>query len=113
MSLSSVLSALLIFAVFLGPYSFASDGHALEHETHSSTSHHDEPAKHDHSGVGHALTHCGSATCVPIFVGTKLIADNYATVAFKLRSWFADDALLLPLYLDSDPPVPRSGFSKI
>jgi hypothetical protein len=107
-----LLSAILVFAVFLGPYSFAGDGHTQEHQSHSSMSHHDEPVPEDHSGVGHALTHCGSAFCAPAFVATSAYVAAYVTLSHRLQLSAGDDAMLRSLYLDGDPPVPRGGFSE-
>ena len=112
MTWRSLLSALLVLSVFLGPYAFAGDGHAQEHDSQSSTNHHDDPVPEDHSGIGHALTHCGSASCTPSFVGTFFYVATYTTVSHRLRLQAGDDAMLRSPYLDADPPVPRGGFSK-
>ena len=110
-SMQSLLSAILVFAVLLGPYSFAGNSHAQEHQSHSSMNHHDDPAQDDHSGLGHALTHCGSASCYPSFVGTSAYVATYATVSHPLHLLTGDDAMLRSHYLDCDPPVPRDGFA--
>ncbi|MFT5439594.1 MAG: hypothetical protein ACI9MJ_001459 [Alphaproteobacteria bacterium] len=119
-SRSSLLPALLVFAVFLGPYSFATDAHAQHHESHSSTGqhdhdgdsgHHDSADGSDHSGVGHALTHCGSGSCTPTFVGTPANPAAFSVLSYRALQWFGNDADLRSLYLDADPPVPRDGFS--
>jgi hypothetical protein len=109
-----------MFSLFLAPYSFASLEHAKQHETHSSSDHHHDsvighhgdPAQGDHSGIGHALAHCGSGACAPSYVGMAINAGTYVAISFRIQLWFGDDALLPSLYLDSDPPVPRGGFSK-
>jgi hypothetical protein len=111
-SLRSLLSAILVFAVLLGPYSFAGDGHAQEHQSHSSMGHDGMPMQDDHSGVGHALTHCGSAFCAPVFVATSAYAATYVTLFHRLHLTAGDNAMVRSLYLDGDPPVPRDGLSK-
>jgi hypothetical protein len=107
----SLLSAILIFAVLLGPYSFAGDGHAEEHQSHSSMTHHHEPIKSDQKGLGHAFTHCGSAFCSPSFVAAPTYVVTDATASHPLRFLAGDDAMLRAHYLDGDPPVPRESFS--
>ena len=117
-SLRSWLSALLMFTVFLGPYTFAGDAHAREHQSHSSmghhdhstTGHHDDPAQDDHSGIGHALTHCGSGSCSPPYVGTTANVATLAVLSFRAKLWFGDDVFLTSLHLDSDPPCPTRRF---
>lgn len=118
-TLRVLLCAVLAFSIFLGPYTFAADQHAQHHASHSSSI---QPVDHenhghsdtvDHSGVGHALTHCGSTACVPTFVGTPLIPTTFVNNAFRTHVWFADDVAMPALHLEADPPVPRSGFSLI
>jgi hypothetical protein len=109
-----------MFAVFLGPYSFAGVGHAQHHQLlsltgdhdHSATGHHYDPVQEDHSGIGHALTHCGSGSCAPSYVGTITNGAPFTTVSYRLNLFAGYDAMLASLYLDADPPVPRDGFSK-
>lgn len=118
-SLRALLSVVLVFSVFLGPYSYAADRHAQHHENLLSTGHHGggenhgQPDSDDHSGLGHALTHCGSTACSPSFVGTPDLSAAFAHVSFRLHALFANDLDLPSLYLDGDPPVPRSTFSLI
>lgn len=116
-SLRAMLSVALIFSIFIGPYSFAAETHAQEHQgshhhSQSSTDPHTDPAQGDHSGIGHALAHCGSGYCAPSFVGFTDSATAFVTVTTSLDLLFGDDAELPSLYLDADPPVPRPGFSK-
>ena len=115
-TLRALLSVMLAFAVFFGPYSYAADRHAQHHESEFSLGHHGDGDNHgqsdqDHSGIGHALTHCGSTVCSPSFVGTPNVPIKFAAVFFRTHAWFADNVDLPSLYLDSDPPVPRGGFS--
>lgn len=119
-ALRMLLSAILVFAVFLGPYSYAAGQHAQHHDSQPSSSQHGDHGDKDshghsdtgdHSGVGHALTHCGSTACSPTFVGTPLVPTTFANVIFRTHVWFADDVAMPALHLESDPPVPRSGFS--
>ena len=118
-TLRILLSAMLVFSVFIGPYSYAAERHAQHHENplsmdhHGGGDHHGPPDGEDHSGVGHALTHCGSTACSPSFVGTPDLSTVFAYISFRLHSLFVDDLDLPSLYLDGDPPVPRSGFSLI
>ena len=114
-----LLSAVLVFAIFLGPYSFAASLHAQHHDSQSSSSqlvdheNHGHSDTGDHSGVGHALTHCGSTACVPTFVGTPVIPTTFANEIFRKHVWFADGVAMRAQHLEFDPPVPRSGFSLI
>lgn len=116
-TLRALLSGMLIFAVFFGPYSYAAERHAQHHQSQSSMDHHGGGDNHgqsdgeDHSGVGHALTHCGSTACSPSFVGAPAVPAAFASVFFRTRAWVAENLDLPSLYLDSDPPVPRGGFS--
>ena len=118
-TLRVLLSVMLVFAVFIGPYSYAAERHAEHHESHSASDHHGGMDSHgqsddeEHKGVGHALTHCGSTACAPSFVGTPVVSTRSADLIFRLHTWIADDLDVPSLYLDSDPPVPRSGFSLI
>ncbi len=107
----SVLSAILVVTLILGPFTFAGDAHAADHHASSSVSHEDHPAQDDHSDVGDALTHCGSPSCAPSNVGasTSALAATLASIGLKLS--VGDDALLRSLYLDCDPPVPRGALS--
>ena len=111
-SVRSVMSVLLVFSILLSPYSFAGIGHAQEHQSHSSAdhdkkSHHHNTGHNDHSGVGHALTHCGSASCTPSFLGVSNPVVSYQIVFLRLHLVAGDDALRRSLFLESDPPVPR------
>jgi hypothetical protein len=116
-TLRVLLSGMLIFAVFFGPYLYAADRHAQHHQSqlfmdhHGGGDHHGQSDSEDHSGVGHALTHCGSAACSPAFVGVPDAPAAFASVFFRTHAWLAEDLDLPSLYLDSDPPVPRGGFS--
>ena len=112
-SLRSLMSTILVFAVFLGPYSFAGDSHAQEHQSQSSMGHHDNPTDDDHSTVEHALTHCGSGACAPPFVRAFSAVALQTAGSHRLHLSFGDDAMLRALILDCDPPVPRDGFSVI
>ena len=107
----SVLSAILVVTLILGPFTFAGDAHAADHHASSSVSHDGHPAQDDRSDIGDALTHCGSPSCAPSNVGasTCALAATLASVGRQLS--VGDDALLRSLYLDGDPPVPRGGLS--
>lgn len=111
-SLRSLRFAIIVFAVLLGPYSFASVAHAQEHQSHSSTSHHEEPERGDHSGVGHALTHVGSASGCPSFVATFAQQVTTATISYCLQFSDGDNAMRRSHFLNCDPPVPRGGVFK-
>tara|TARA_R110002110_G_scaffold82122_2_gene213514 strand:- start:758 stop:1177 length:420 start_codon:yes stop_codon:yes gene_type:complete len=111
-SLRAVLSFVLVLSICIGPYAFAFEMHAQEHQGHhhhsqSSTDPHTDPAEDEHSGVGHALVHCGTGYCAPTFVGFAYNATTVATLTTALSLRFGDDAELPALYLDADPPVPR------
>lgn len=108
----SLVFILMIFAVLLGPYSFAGDGHAQEHKSFSSMNHQEDPIKNDHSGVGHALAHCGSASCAPSYVGPISAFVTYLIICHRLQLSTANDAMLGSLNLDCDPPVPRDSISE-
>ena len=88
-TLRVLLSAMLVFAVLLGPYSYAADRHAQHHQSQSSMDHHGSGQNHgqsdgeDHSGVGHALTHCGSTACSPAFMGVPDAPASFANVFFS------------------------------
>ena len=119
-AMRSLVSALMVLAVVLGPYSFAGHGHAEEHQSHSSsdhhhgpdTGHHGEPDQMDHKGVGHALTHCGSAFCAPSYVATSAYVPTHTIISHRVHLSFGNETTLKSLYLDADPPVPRRNFSK-
>jgi hypothetical protein len=119
LSLRSLLSAILVFGVLLGPYSFAVDAHAQHHKSHASHEHNGSPNYHDpadesdHSGVGHALTHCGSGNCTPTFVGSPINSADFVRLSYKSRHWLENGINLRAIHLEADPPVPRGGFSLI
>lgn len=117
--LKKTLSAILLITIFLGPCSYAANMHAQHHSASESSAsllvdheHHEHSDTNDHSGLGHALTDCGLTTCVPTFMGTSLIPVSFAKEISRTRPWFAGDLAMPGLHLESDPPVPRSGFSK-
>ncbi len=107
----SVLSAILVVTLILGPFTFAGDAHAADHHASSSVSHEGHPAQDYPSDIGDALTHCGSPSCAPsnVSASTSALAATLASVGRQLS--VGDDALLCSLYLDCDPPVPRGDLS--
>ena len=114
-----MMSVVLMLAVLLGPYSFAIGAHMQHHDAHASMSHHGDADHHnpsdgsDHKGLGHALTHCGSGTCMPTFFGTAVNSGILVNMVYMTRTAIGDDVFLPSLYLDSDPPVPRLSPSLI
>ena len=111
MSWWSVLSAILVVTLILGPFSFAGDAHAADHHASSSVSHDGHPAQDDPSDIGDALTHCVSPSCAPSNVGASAGALAATPASVGLQLLVGDDALLRSLYLDGDPPVPRGAIT--
>ena len=107
----SVLSAILVVTLILGPFTFAGDAHAADHHASSSVSHEGHPAQDDPSDIGDALTHCGSPSCAPSNVGASACALAVTLASVDLPLSVGDGALLQSLYLDCDPPVPRGDIS--
>ena len=107
----SVISAILVVTLILGPFTFAGDALAADHHASLSVSHDSHPAQDDPSDIGDALTHCGSPSCAPSNVGASACTLAATLASISLQLSVGDDALLRSLYLDCDPPVPRGDLS--
>tara|TARA_R110000787_G_scaffold242075_2_gene348231 strand:+ start:491 stop:880 length:390 start_codon:yes stop_codon:yes gene_type:complete len=109
----ALLSVVLVFGLLLAPLGMSVSADAFEHHSHSSMSHHGDAGEKNQIDRDHGFLHCNSFSCSPSFVAGSP-SDGALPVAFSAaRAPAGDDALLKSLYLDSDPPVPRGGFSKI
>ncbi len=72
----------------------------------------DDPSKDDeHKDIGHASTHCLTASCAPAsFTLPNFMVDPGR--GFFKEKFLKNKALnVRPFYLAGDPPVPRGGFS--
>lgn len=107
--------ALLVFlcaGLLMGPIS-SSDaaGSSLKHShSHSLSSDHGNSGSvpPDNNGHDHSLTHCGVSFCAPSFAGA-LASTGFNDLSEASRhQYVTDDPLLRSLYLDGDPPVPKS-----
>ncbi len=106
-----LVAALAAFALLLAPL-------ALAAESSASDGHHSSPLGHGHDGhhgddggVEHGLASCGPFSCAPAFVMSS--CDDFLP---HLRASSGSlepspDRLGRSLFLDGDPPVPRSRFS--
>ena len=109
----ALLSVFLVFGLVLGPLGMSVSADVFEHHSHSSMSHHGDAGDENQVDLDLGMLHCNSFSCSPSFVAGSP-SDGAFPVAFAVAEAPAgDDPLLKSLYLDSDPPVPRGGFSTI
>lgn len=108
-----LLLASLTLGLFFGPLSNVDamvGENAPMHHPHSHPS--DDgtagPPPADIPEHEHPAVQCGTLSCVPSFSGT--LASTVPNVARGVlhNKYTSGGPLLRPLYLDSDPPVPRS-----
>ena len=111
-SYRSLLYGLLVLAMVLAPLSFSRDADASDHHSKSSMSHTGGSGGDGHADHDHALFHCGSLSCSPSNLNSSSSSCLSETSVSRMKALVADDPFLRSLYLDCDPPVPRSGFSK-
>jgi hypothetical protein len=108
-----LLSALAILALALAPFTFDLNAHtAQNHADAASGAHGDHGGSTHHGESDHALSHCGGHLCAPAFVDAPQMDAAAAVLTGETGMFPRDESLLRPLYLGSDPPVPRPGLTE-
>jgi len=106
-----LLSAFVVLCLFLAPLGMSVGADAAEHHSHSSMSHHGDAGGGNQIDRDLGFLHCSSFSCSPSFMAGSQ-SDGALLITFALaESPVGNDLMLKSLYLDSDPPVPRGGFS--
>ena len=109
----ALLSVFLVFGLLLAPLGMSINADASEHHSHASMSHHGDAGEKNQIDRDHGFLHCNTFSCSSSFVAGSQ-ADGGLRIALTVAEAPAgNDLLLKSLYLDSDPPVPRGGFSQI
>ena len=116
-TLRMLFVTLIMVMVFCLPYFNDVGQHNDHHRFDVSFMHHDDgtlddPSDHnEHKDIGHALTHCLTASCAPAsFMAPNFLVDPGRGV---LKEKYTKDKNLnvRSMYLSGDPPIPRGGFS--
>lgn len=106
----TLLFALAILALVVAPFTFDLNSHMAQNHAHAASVDHGDHGGATHGGEsGHALSHCTGHLCAPAFVDAPQVDTAAAVLTGATGSFPQDDSLLRPLYLGSDPPVPRPG----
>ena len=109
----TLLSVFLVFGLLLAPLGMSVSAEASGNHSHSSMSHHGDAGEKNQIDRDHGFLHCNNFSCSPSFVAGSQ-SDGALLVAFAVaEAPIGNDPRVKSLYLDSDPPVPRGGFSKI
>ncbi len=121
---------ILMLAVATGQFSFAAVADAAGMHGHSHSEHvldsldpdghgPDGHVPDGHGPDGHvpgennmAPAHCGASSCAQHCSARLAAGPEFDVSSSVLRLQATDLPLLRSLYLDSDPPVPRDGFSR-
>lgn len=80
---------------------------------HAASGAHGDHGGGTHGGESdHTVSHCSGHLCAPAFVDAPQMAAAAAVLTGATGTFPQDDSLLRPLYLGSDPPVPRPGLTE-
>ena len=108
-----LLSALAVLALAFAPFTFDLNAHTAQNHAHpTSIDHQHDGSGTHHSELDHALSHCGGHLCAPAFVDAPQIDAAATALTGETGMFPRDESLLRPLYLGSDPPVPRRGLTE-
>jgi hypothetical protein len=110
----ALAAAFLAIALMMAPYSFGlSMGVAHEAGYAAAGGHHGHNGSQpiEDGGLAHIVAHCGAQLCAPSYVETRT-ESAFVLLRWSLISLRAESMIeLRSLYLESDPPFPRTALS--
>ncbi|MDA0239056.1 MAG: hypothetical protein O3A84_03380 [Proteobacteria bacterium] len=108
-----VLLTVLVVALFLGPISSVSAAGSGQMHPHSPIHGKTSPTPVDQSDHHQGVVCCSAVFCSPSFARDQISSDLDTARDISMISFVIHDVQLRSLYLDSDPPVPKSEISFI
>lgn len=108
-----ILLGFVVLGLVLGPFAGLEAVGAPAHHRHSMTVGLAGPFDADHRDHGHAVAHCGPASCAPSFAGIVDFSGLGMRGMSSTIHFASDDRQMASLCLDSDPPVPKPGIPSV